>query len=375
MQKIDCDQKNPLPNHILVMLCLLLFILIVDNGQSVWAQSTENIQADSAQLTTGEKETIREDLADVILQKLAFYASQYPDMNFIVLDSAADLRKNIQVLARVIGEDPVPEDYAHPLNLRETLLSVTIDRIATMLATRMVSSTLFKTGKNALAKRSHVCVVTIDPWGIARDDRAATEHLLSLSDDEFLTIPSSKYLEHFSHLQYTLDHEIYHCLDSRLNGPIPMSSHEFWGGYSSYKNELGADAFAVMMNIGTHNGVTAYAKTLNNIRGLALLTGDFDHLTHGVIAEVLEMNPDKIVRANVYERFRLASEMRSRFAGSYEDYISYSTAAKYVFRHLHGRKEMEKNTDKPDEDRVQALLAETHQAYRNLTGHDLKCDR
>ncbi|MBI1423335.1 MAG: hypothetical protein GC149_07705 [Gammaproteobacteria bacterium] len=317
-------------------------------------------------------ETRRAHLEQIVTARLKFYAERYPDISFAILDTAGDVSRNMQALARIIGEDPVPLGYEHPLDLRQKLLIVTLMRIEILFQNNIESATLFKPGKNALATRKQVCVITLNPWTIAADDRTATRHLLEFPDDEFAAVATRNYLEHESHLKFVLDHEIYHCLDAAYNGPIPMSQLAHWDGYYNFKDELGADAFGVLMNIAEHGSLTAYSRKLRNIRRLALLCCDSSHYTYQAIDAVLKMAPAQLAQKNVRERFRIASRLRDRLAGSYEDYLRYANAAYHAMIQLGSELETGLFTDtEPDAELVKALVKSTKAAYRDLTGHEM----
>lgn len=350
----------------------LMIVLLLSVGD---LSSTESAKRESTVIDLNDavnKQARREQLEQIVLRKLDYYAKQFPEINFLILDSAGDVARNMQVLERVVGQDPIPLDYEHPEELREALLIATLNRIAVLLPIDAGSATLFKPGKDAVAQRKYVCVVTIHPWAMAKDERVATRHLLGLSDSDFEAIPSTQYLDYVSHLQFALDHEIYHCLDTLYNGPIRLSKREFWAGYHMLKNEAGADAFGSIMNIARHGSITPYVGTLKNIRGLALLNDDHIHYTYSVIDNVLQMDATTLAKKDVRERFRLASTVRDRAIGSYDDYIRYRTAAHYATRQL-GREVEAKDVlqGSQDPDLVRTLVKATQRAYYNLTGRKL----
>lgn len=349
------------------MILLLLFF------QSFTCGAAENANLSQAPgIKESLQEKIRTQLEQIVLGKLEFYANQYPEINFIILDSAADVAQNMQALTQLIGQDPVPLDYEHPHDLRETLLQVTLARIEYLLAMNAGSSTLFKPGKGAVANRKYMCVVTMNPLDIAKDNRVATHHLLDVSDSEFESISAEDYLDNVSHLQFTLDHEIFHCLDTLYNGAIPMSKLDFWGDYHRRKNESGADAFAIMMNIAASGKVTAYAKTLMRIRGLALLADDPDHYTKSAIDAVLQLGTGRLSQSDVFERFRLATEIRTKISGSYDDYIHYRDACYFATRLLTGEiKEAQLSKEQIDLELVHSLVNDTREIYRNLLHREI----
>ena len=341
-------------------------------GQSAVPGSGSPTKTVSAQKVVKAADQTRERLEQIVVDKLAFYAAQYPEITFVVLDSAGDVSRNMQALAHLIGENPIPLDYAHTEDMRQELLFVTLMRIELLLHTDVGSATLFKAGKGAAASRKNVCVVTLGPWAIAKDDFSATRHLLSLPKSELDAIPPARYLNHESHLKFALDHEIYHCLDSRYNGPMPMSHLKHWGEYMMLKDEAGADAFGVIMNIAAHGEITPYARTLLNVRGLALLGDDPNHYTYNALAAVLQTDPATLTHTNTQERFRLATQIRNRTVGDYDDYVRYAVTAYQAMKSL-GVQPMKKKFSQGTVDRelLKTLLTHTRSCYRDLIGRDM----
>ena len=312
----------------------------------------------------------------IVLAKLAFYAKQYPDIDFVVLDTAGNVARNMQILAQIIGEDPDPLDYEHPQDLRHQLLMATLVRIELLLQTDVGSATLFAPGKSALAKRKRVCIITMNPWAIAANDRAATYHLLVLKDAELDAITPGHYLDHTSHLQFALDHEVYHCLDSVYNGPMPMSHRERWAGYNMRKDEAGADAFGIIMNIAAHGVVTPYARRLMHIRCLSLLGNDPYHYTFPAINAVLQLDPMSLAKSDVQERFQLASTIRDRTVGNYDDYVRYAIAAAHAIKQL-GVSAGEDTSlhAEVDNTMVEGLLDQLRASYLSLIGREMPAAR
>lgn len=319
-----------------------------------------------------ENSTARNKLEKIVVSRLAFYASHFPDMDFVVLDTAGSVEKNMHALYRIVGEDPVPLDYAHPEHLRHALLMSTYIRIQILLQTDVGSATLFAPGKGAIARRKQVCIVTLNPWVIAKNDAAATRHLLDLPEKTFDEIPRSRYLEHTSYLLFALDHEIYHCLDTSFNGPIPMSQQTHWGDYQMRRNEDGADAFAVLMQMKSHGRVTADTRTLKLIRGLTLLGKDPDHYTYPAIEAALQVRPIKSKLNDVQSCFRVATRIRNSVVGSYTDFLRFAAAEQQAMIKLGVSLDVcPFDSTGADPAIVDKLISKTRDAYRKLTGHPL----
>ena len=318
------------------------------------------------------EEARRAKLEQIVIDKLAFYASLFPDIEFVVLDSAGDTGKNMSVLRQLLGKNPTPLDYEHPEDTRPELLFVSMMRIELLLQTDVGSATLFRIGKDALVSRQNVCVVTIDPWSVAKDDLSATLHLLEIPVSVSKTIPPEHLLNRESHLRFTLDHEIFHCLDSLYNGPIPMSHFEHWSDYMMLRDELGADTFGIIMHIAEHSAITDYARSLANVRGLALLAGDPNHFTYDAITAVFALDAAQLTKDNIRKRFQLATEIRNRIVGSYDDYIRYAKAACQAMIIMGTKPQaFDYGCSDIDRDLIKELVAHTHSCYRELVGREL----
>ena len=351
---------------------IVTFILLLSLGNIYCIAVAVKEEAKSTVTESKIKRIHREYLDKIVIDKLEFYTTQYPDISFVVFDGAANVERNMQLLSQVIGQNPIPLDYEHPDDIRKELLLATLKRIEYLLSMNAGSSTLFKSGNDAMATRKYVCIVTVDPWATAKDSRTATYNLLDFEGSESTVISPNDYLDYVSHLRFTLDHEVYHCLDALYNGPIPMSQLTFWGSYHMRKNELGADAFATIMNIGDHEGIMPYAQTLRNIRGLSLLADDPNHYSYQAIGATLKMEPVEIVQSNVRERFNSATSISDRVVGTYYDHVLYTNAAYYATKQL-GRQAEETGLSKEnlDYDQVRILVMDTRNAYYNLTGQEI----
>jgi len=339
---------------------------------TLWLALTWAVAAPAAPAQTASEHERRAELDQIVLSTLSFYAGKFPDIDFVVIDSSGDVGRNMSLLARIIGNDPVPLDYEHPEQLRDELLYVTYLRIEILLQEEVGSATLFRPGSGALAKRDNVCIVTLNPWAVARNDRAATRHLLDLPPAAETPVPEGHHLDADTHLRFALDHEIYHCLDTRFNGGMPRSHREHWAGYMMLRDESGADAFALITQIARQGVITQDAKALREIRGLTLLAGDPDHYTYRTLGAVLKLDPEYLARMDVRQRFRLASDLRDRTVGSYADYMSYARAAAAAIHNLRVDVPRPPNRQRPaDEDAVRKLIADTRRCYRRLTGRPL----
>lgn len=357
--------------HQIWPICIIVILCIT--GLASVAVADSKLQSETVAESAGDRlEKSREQIEQIVQHRLANYATLYPEIDFVLLDTTGDVAGNMRILAKILGEDPDPLDYEHPEHLRHELLMATLMRIELLLQTDVGSSTLFKPGKGAVARRKQVCVITMAPWQIAADDRAATRHLLELTDREFAAISPLHYLDHVAHLEFALDHEIFHCLDTIYNGPVSMSRLKYWGDYHMLKEESAADAFGLIMHLAAHRSLTPYAQTLRRIRGLTLLAGDTNHFTYRSLSLVLHLDPVALADEDIQARFRHASQISTRTVGSYTNYLRYAQAACYAMKQL-GKACSEKKFRQQAVDHTLArtLINDTRMSYRAIIGREL----
>jgi len=315
----------------------------------------------------------RKILEHIVISKLDFYARNFPKIDFVLLDSGADTERNLGALFTILGQDPIPLDYSHPHSVRQVLLEATYVRIGFLLQYDIGSATLFAPGQGAHVKRKQACIITMNPWKIAQDNLAATRHLLEIPVKIATDIVPERYLDADTHLRFALDHEIFHCLDSSINGPVPMSKQEHWGGYYMWRNEAGADAFGILMHLAEAGGLTPYARNLSLIRGLTLLNSDPNHYTYPVYETALHLDLSSLKRTDVHDRFRLATRIRNKLVGGYRDYLHYAVSAQSAMKRLGVAPGDEHFMDvTADPAMVARLIREVRTNYRNLMGHELR---
>ena len=74
-------------------------------------------------------------------------------------------------------------------------------------------------------------------------------YMLGLPDSTQAKIHPGRRLDPRDFLLFTIDHEIYHCLESAFIGGAPMTRKTYGGEYNQYRRENSADAFALAMPI------------------------------------------------------------------------------------------------------------------------------
>ncbi len=262
------------------------------------------------------------------------YSELYPDVAFVVLSGGDNRAVSMRSLLVILGDNPSSLDYEHPVELRENLNDVNLGRIERMLARGLPSATLFGIGATAKTQRPNLCVITLDVEWIAGTRERASHFLLALPEQMDRKIPSEHWVDNVEFLKYVLDHEVYHCLDSRFNGPIPMSDKERWGEYRQYYNNLGACAYAAMMHLSRTEGATTFIDTIYSIRMLTALSGDVEHHVCPAIQTVKKMGIEHLQGKRPQEIFEMATVIRKDQDPGYHGYLELTAAVKKVLRRL-----------------------------------------
>jgi len=218
--------------------------------------------------------------------------------------------------------------------LREDLIAVSVMRVQWMLQNSLSSAALFAVGEDGAADRASLCVITLNPETVPTSDLDATRAMLDLPDVVFTRMVPAGYLDHEQHLEFVLNHEAYHCLDSYYNGPAPMSDKRYAGEHRFFHNENGADAYGILMDVRRRGQITRYAENMLRVRALSLLNGDPNHYTHQAIAKVLQHDSVALARLTPRQAFDLASRIRAEVMPDYDDYVAYRAAAFQAMQHL-----------------------------------------
>jgi len=225
---------------------------------------------------------------DAVDRQLASYTRQVPEMEILRLYGRGGLNM-LQMLPRFLGEAPSSVDYEHDASVRDVLMQLQMQRIETMLREGMPSATLFKVGNGSQFDHPYVCVITLD----AEFFRRSPESVLALMTPNFNEASSSTTampamnVEDF--LKFTVDHEMFHCLDAYFNGPtIQKTQDALKQHYQEYTNEARADAFASMAFMLEREQSSDFLEAFAAMRTLALLDMDLAHYTSDVITASME---------------------------------------------------------------------------------------
>ncbi|KPJ94693.1 MAG: hypothetical protein AMJ53_04725 [Gammaproteobacteria bacterium SG8_11] len=262
----------------------------------------------------------------IVEAKRDYYRRTYPDILFVIFKGGDETLDDMVVLDTLLGPNPVNLDYEHPNELREDLMIVSAGRVWFMLQNSIPSATLFK-ADNPLGWQEHICVVTLDPCVVASSNLDATGYMLELPIEELQNVPEEMCLDKEDCIEFTIDHEAYHCLKSMYVGPQTMSSHTLWGEYNHYLEEKGADAFALAMHIRKHNRLTPFAENITRIRGASLLNADPNHFTCDALKQMSHIPIEELTNMTDAEVFNLANQIKKERTISYDEYLDYLAAA------------------------------------------------
>ncbi len=263
----------------------------------------------------------------IVDQKIQFYNNAFREILLVQLPGGGSWLESALAFKQLLGQEATNPDYEHPPEAREDLLYVSTRRVLFMLQANASSSALFRVGTEAAAKRTHLCVITLDPAAVARDDATATSHLLDCPPKMLARIPKALRLNHRDYLQFVIDHEAFHCIDALYNGPIPMSEKEYWGQYMMFRNEHGGDAYAIAVHIARHGRVTPFVENLTRIRSLCLFNAAPEHLTRGALRAVADLDPATLAGAGPREVLAVADRVREQVVPDYPGYLAYRAAA------------------------------------------------
>ena len=286
----------------------------------------------SSTVLAGEQKTLatastNSELDTIIQDKINYYNNRYPDIRFVHLEGGKDWTGELIAMITMLGSQVSAMDYKHPPELREDVMEVSLERLRRMLKNDIVSATLFRVGQDSLFERPQLCVITLNPEAFVASDREATQYMLDVSDKVLEKIHPSRYLNHRDHLEVTLDHEAYHCLDSHHHGGSPMTDETLGGEYHLFRRESVADAYAIAMHIRSRRKVTAYARNLVHYRALWMFTDSPNRCTFETAREVLKLQPGELANMSDKEVRELAVELRDGAVRPYDGYVRQRSAA------------------------------------------------
>lgn len=263
----------------------------------------------------------------IIDDRFNFYTRTFPGIVFAHLAGGDKWREDYIATVTLLGESPVNLDYQHPPELAADVMAVSMHRINLMLRQDIVSATLFRSDKNSPLKGKPICVVTLNPSVYADNNLESTTYMVDLADELMEKIHPSRLLDPREHLRFTIDHEVYHCLDSFFTGGAPMTKKKFGGEYNLFRRESGADAYALAMHLRQPDAAPHYAENITLIRALWIFAEGPNRGTYESMLEIYRKPKKYFSTKTTTELVNLASAIRDTKAGSYDFYIAQRIAA------------------------------------------------
>lgn len=322
--------------------------------------------------SSSDKDIKIEKINQTIKKKLAYYNQTFPYIQFVHLKNG-EWEKSLQALELFIGYQATSRDYEHPKGLREDLLYVTVAKIQMMLVKKITSSYLFEVGEMPVASKQHACVITLNAAKNVLTNQIATQYFIDLPFDTLKSLPEKSYLDKEQHLNFIIDHEAFHCLDSYHYGGIPMSKKAFSTRYDTYKREIQADMFAIAMLMRRNKKLTRYANNIMTLRAMTLFNGELQHDSASAMQLMINSDKEKFIHTQPMELIKKVKQLYKTIAPSYEEYIDLRVAAIEVIRMLgiqvnEYEKPFKPEGHKPDKEIMQRLMKQSLDNFQKYVG-------
>lgn len=266
----------------------------------------------------------------IITQRLSEYINYYPDIHFILYESNSRLSE-LKELTTKLGAGASNVDYEHPGDVRELLLQTQIARIALMLENSMPSSTLFKTGQASNYKKPYVCLLTLDINSFTTETLASTRFMSDGFEQMLSDYPNNFAIQNIDFLLFSLNHEVFHCLDSYLNGAVfKMTYSELEACYYRFRSEQRADIFAALSHRISNSEDELFLQKIKRFRTLALSIGDFEHYSSPVLEQSILLDKNIIPVAGTRPLVNFAMDYADKIVAPFGKHITFMTSAVYA---------------------------------------------
>ena len=250
--------------------------------------------------------------SQLIDEQLSFYGKAYPEIDFVLLYKMEDFDQ-LTPLTSSLGEDLSNVDYEHPDNLRLTLVEAHEYRITLQLENGNASATLFNTPNALNSKKPYACLITFSFPLQAESMLAATRFMYDLDEDALDSLPESYHLDNQDFMQYSIDHEVFHCIDAYTNGFLyPRTQDQIKVSLDRIRVEERAEIFASLAHLSRQPNGMKFLKSLATARTVNLLSGDIAHYTSDVLYMLAESNERKIsddIKTLVEQSMHLADDL------------------------------------------------------------------
>ena len=248
----------------------------------------------------------------LVSERISQYRQAYPEIEFKLLYTMEDYDE-ILPLTESLGKDLSNPEYEHPEDARITLVEAQEYRIARLIDNDMSSATLFKTPNANITDHPYVCLITMNHQLSDWDPLAATRFMYDLDEETIRTMPISLRLNNRDFLLFTIDHEIFHCIDTYTNGFLfPKTLDEITASKNRARAEIRTEAFAAMAHLSRQPDGKNFLNNLANARTLNLFSWDVEHYTAEVLNRVVETSElitTEDIRILVEQSTKMASGM------------------------------------------------------------------
>ena len=266
-------------------------------------------------------------IEDAITKQFEQYQTDYPEIHFLHLNGQSDLQL-AEALPSLLGKGAVNVDYEHDAEASEALLAAQFGRIQTMISHGLPSATLFSVNKKSEFKRPYVCVVTLDAKVLAENPDIATQMMLGNVEPAAAGVRDEAWLDNASFAAFTVDHEVFHCLDAYLEGPIfTKTFDQMEACYQRFVAEQRADLFATAMYRRRNPQDPEFLQQLHHYRALTLLDWDTSHYTLSVMEAVQVLPIASLQEGDVPALLQRMSLLAETAVPNYKAYTEYLAAA------------------------------------------------
>lgn len=266
----------------------------------------------------------------IVKARLSQYATYYPEVRFVHLDEPEDITI-VSRLPTLLGAGAGNVDYEHDPEARQWLLEKQVSRISMMVRNNMPSATLFRTGENAAYSEDYVCVITMNASFLRSDELSASRFMAGIEDDAPFIINKSAILDNDAYLMFTLDHEVFHCLNGLLHGPTyKKTRNTLTASYHQYLGEYGADLYAALAARYFQSADARFLENFAQYRVLSLESFDAPHYTADAFSYALDVSASTLHNTSLMELARMARVMADATVESQHDYAA-MLGASYLF--------------------------------------------
>lgn len=274
---------------------------------------------------TGSVDTA--DPEQVVSQRIAFYNRTFPEIRFVYAEGGEGWPGELLELLAMIGDGAEDLDYRYPPEMREAVMGASFRRLRHVLEDQMLSATTYRVGRGGTADRPNLCIITSNLDQFLARDEEVMRYMLDLSAEELGRVHPSRHLALSDYVAFVVDHEAFHCIDSVLQGGIPMTQDRLVGEYYHFRRENRADAYALAAHIGFHGQITPFANNIALVRALWMYTEGPNHDTFESIRQIMGRDAGALRAMSVHRRVTLAVEVADRAVGSGDMFIRRRAAA------------------------------------------------